>query len=114
MAAAKRKKQVIVQFDRELLARLDNHTADYYRGNRSRALAHAVEVMRAQHAAFKAEQAVEAMLARHAEWQHEQALVPLVVHDPGSGVRHTSDTESGTANRPLTRELMDLFGDGRW
>src|SRR4051794_6999527 len=74
VARARKKKQILVQIDPDLLARLDHYAAEWTGANRSRAIA----------------QAVDTALAAHAAWNAAQAPPPFVGHDPG-GARHTAD-----------------------
>ena len=84
------RKAILVQVDPELLARLDAYTASEQGGNRSRAVAEAVEQLLARHAAFVQRQ-------RHP--------------DPHGGwlpaaPAHTADLTADLADRPLTHDLM--------
>lgn len=83
---------MLVQFDVEQLAQLDRYAAEWTRGNRSRAIERAVDLLLAQHACYLTDQ------ARVARSPHGNFLP--------AGPRHTTDSTS--ASTPLTAELSDL------
>ena len=84
------RKAILVQVDSALLERLDRHAAEWYRGNRSAAIATAVEVMLAQRATH---------VQRQAQPDPHGGWLPAP--------RHTADVVADLADRPLTADLMD-------